>query len=217
MRYQAVPVEVAAGLEELQRRIETQSPPDSVLDRTLNLATWNICGFGDGKRTDRSIYYIAEILSTFDLVSVQELKADLCDPHRVLGLLGAPWDAVYSDAILDAGNNRERICFLFDKRAVSFNGLASVVVEDRTKRGDQWVPDFNWWRPPYMASFSAGNFDFVILAAHIQWNQKSHGSARTAEITSCSSTRCCRGGERARERLPGCKPGGVPSLLAPRL
>jgi len=32
-----------------------------------------------------------------------------------------------------------------------------------------YEPQFNWWRKPYMASFRAGNFDFVALSVHIQW------------------------------------------------
>ncbi len=27
----------------------------------------------------------------------------------------------------------------------------------------------DWWRPPYLASFRAGSFDFVLLAAHVRW------------------------------------------------
>jgi endonuclease/exonuclease/phosphatase family metal-dependent hydrolase len=41
------------------------------------------------------------------------------------------------------------------------------------------VPIFNWWRKPYLASFKAGRFDFVMLAVHLQWGTT---AGRTAEL-----------------------------------
>jgi hypothetical protein len=58
---------------------------------------------------------------------------------------------------------------------LTFNGMASAVFADRTKKKTEWVPDFNWWRPPYMASFRAGNFDFVLLTTHIRWGESEQG------------------------------------------
>lgn len=84
--------------------------------------------------------------------------------------------------ILDAGGNRERIGFLYDKRAVAFTGLAAAANPPRKKSGREYVPEFSWWRLPYMASFSAGNFDFVVVTAHIRWGDSA--SARTGEIQS---------------------------------
>jgi endonuclease/exonuclease/phosphatase family metal-dependent hydrolase len=31
------------------------------------------------------------------------------------------------------------------------------------------VSTTGWWRNPYMASFRAGSFDFVVVSAHIRW------------------------------------------------
>lgn len=49
-------------------------------------------------------------------------------------ILGPYWRAVYSDLIPDAGGNRERIGFLYDKRAVAFTGLAATANPPRDRK-----------------------------------------------------------------------------------
>lgn len=167
--------EIAKGLTELRQRIEAAKIPSSKLDETFNLATWNIREFGKSARSKAAIHYIAEILGQFDLISVVEVRDNLRDLARVLEVLGPYWRAVYSDALLDAGGNRERVAFIYDKRQISFNGMASAAFAKRTKKGTEWIPNFNWWRPPYVASFKSGNFDFVLLATHIRWGDSEEG------------------------------------------
>jgi len=162
--------EIAAGLKVLRKRIEEAQVPSSRLDETLNIATWNIREFGRKRRSQAAIHYIAEVLRQFDVISLVELRDDLTDLGRVIDILGPYWRAVYSDALRDAGGNRERTAFLYDKRAAVFTGFAATVSAPRRKADNgEYVPIFNWWRQPYMASFCAGNFDFMLLAAHIQW------------------------------------------------
>lgn len=173
---------IAEGLQELRTRIDAAKIPPSNLDETLNIATWNIREFGKRRRSEAAIHYLAEILNQFDLISIVELRDNLADLGRVLPILGPYWRAVYSDTIPDAGNNRERIGFIYDKRAVTFTGLAATANPPRKKSGKEYVPEFTWWRAPYMASFSAGNFDFVMVTAHIRWGDSK--AARIAEIRS---------------------------------
>jgi endonuclease/exonuclease/phosphatase family metal-dependent hydrolase len=174
--------QTAKGLVELRKRIDAAKIPSSKLDETLTIATWNIREFGKKARSESAIHYIAEIIGQFDLVSVVELRDDLTDLRRVLDILGPYWRAVYSDMIPDAGGNRERIGFVYDKRAVAFTGLAASANSPRKKSGSEYVPEFNWWRDPYMASFSSGNFDFVIVTAHVRWGDSK--DARVKEIRS---------------------------------
>ena len=47
---------------------------------------------------------------------------DLTDFCRCLPFLGPSLDVVYSDWIDDTGRNKERTAFLYDRRAVTFNG-----------------------------------------------------------------------------------------------
>lgn len=164
-----VSLEIAEGLKTLQGRIERAKIPPSKLDETLNIATWNIREFGKKKRTKAAIHYIAEIIGQFDLVAIVELRDNLADLQAILPILGPYWKVVYSDAILDAGGNRERICYIYDKRAVTFNGLASEASPPRTKRGSEYLSDVSWWRAPYVASFKSGNFDFIAFTTHVRW------------------------------------------------
>ena len=174
MHHGKVSKEIAEGLKELKARIDSQENPipSSKLDETLNIATWNIREFGKKERTEAAIHYIAEILGQFDLVGVVELRDNLSDLKKVLEILGPYWNVVYSDMIPDAGGNRERIAYVYDKRAVVFQGLAAEASLPRTKEGGEYIPKFTWWRAPYFASFRAGNFDFVVLTAHIRWGKK---------------------------------------------
>ena len=173
--------EIASGLVELRTRIAKANIPSSKLDETLNIATWNIREFGKSPRTEAAIHYIAELLGQFDLISLVELRDDLTDLGRVLPILGAYWRVVYSDAIPDPGGNRERIAFLYDKRVVTFSGFAAEANPPRTKKGDEYISDISWWRSPYIASFRAGSFDFLVLAAHIRWGDSE--TARQRELT----------------------------------
>lgn len=171
----SVSPEIAAGLKVLKERIEAANIPSSCLDQSFNLATWNIREFGKTARGEAAIHYIAEVLGQFDLIGVVEVRDDLRDLARVLQILGPYWRAIYSDALLDAGGNRERIAFIYDKRQIAFNGLASAAFAPRAKQGTEWQPTLDWWRPPYVASFKSGSFDFAVLSTHIRWGTSEAG------------------------------------------
>ena len=47
---------------------------------------------------------------------------------------------MFSDTILDAGGNRERVAYVFDDRAVTHTGLASEAKEPREKKGFEYLP-----------------------------------------------------------------------------
>jgi hypothetical protein len=171
MNHGNVSPEIAQGLLALKTRIEAAKIPSSKIDESINIATWNIREFGKKRRKEASIHYIAEILGQFDLIGVVEFRDNLADLGRVLEILGPYWRAVYSDMIPDAGGNRERVAYLFDKRAVVFNGLAAEANEPREKEGFEYLPKGSFWRAPYMASFKSGSFDFVALTTHIRWGE----------------------------------------------
>jgi len=180
MHHGDVTPQIAQGLLALQARIQAAKIPSSKLDETINVAVWNIREFGNKKRTDAAIHYIAEILGQFDLIAIVELRDDLTDLGRVLPILGEYWDVVYSDWIADAGGNNERIAYLFDSRAAVFNGLAAEVDPPRAKQATEFLASQSFWRAPYMCSFRAGNFDFVAITTHTRWGDCIPG--RKAEL-----------------------------------
>ena len=73
----------AEGLLRLKTELDKAIPPKTV-DPTLLLATWNLREFGgtkSGGREKEPLFYIAEIMSRFDMVAVQEVRDNLdrCD------------------------------------------------------------------------------------------------------------------------------------------
>ena len=172
------------GIQMMRRRIEDARIPRSSLDESLNLCTWNIRHWGQKRRLRFSLYCIAEVFDRFDLIAVTELRRNVSELRYVLDLLGPYWKAVFSDYTTDRGGNRERIAFVFDSRSVRFTGLAAETDGPRKKNKvtGQYVPQFNWWRNPYLASFRAGRFDFVLLAVHLQWGTKRGRKAELAEL-----------------------------------
>jgi endonuclease/exonuclease/phosphatase family metal-dependent hydrolase len=175
-----VSLEIAEGLKLLRKRVEAAKIPPSKLDETLNIATWNVREFGKKARSTAAIHYIAEIIGQFDLVGLVEVRDNLSDLKKVLEILGPYWDAVYSDAIPDAGGNRERVCYVFDSRVVRFNGMACEASPPRKKKGSEYISEQSWWRAPYVASFKAGNYDFLAFTTHVRWGDSEE--AREKEI-----------------------------------
>lgn len=159
----------AAGLIELKKRIAAAKVAPSKLDESVNIATWNIREFGKKPRLKKSLHYIAEILGQFDLAGVVEVRENISDLAEVMRILGPYWRVVYSDFIEDAGGNRERVAYVYDSRALEFTGLAGNANEERKKKETEYIPERSWWRKPFMASFRAGSFDFIVLTTHIRW------------------------------------------------
>ncbi|MCL6271085.1 endonuclease/exonuclease/phosphatase family protein [Sansalvadorimonas sp. 2012CJ34-2] len=172
MHHGSLSLPTARKLQYLRQRIKEAGIPPSKLDENLIIGTWNIREFGKSPRRDDAIHLIAEIMGQFDVLAITELRDNLEDLERVRKLLGPYYKVVFSDYRNDAAGFQERIAYLYDKRAVEFTGLAAEADPMRVKGIDgeyqQVSPD--WWRSPYMASFRAGNFDFVMLTAHIRWS-----------------------------------------------
>ena len=181
MIHKGIDAETAKGLKVLRQRIEASKVPSSKLDESILVASWNIREFGRKKRTPKAIHYIAEVLSYFDLVSIQELRADLGDLGKVLDLLPDYWRVVFSDVTEGSRGNEERIAYLFDKRAVVFSGLAAEAVappmEVKKNGKKETIPAAQFWRTPYIASFRAGTFDFVLISVHVLWGTVSDDRA----------------------------------------
>ena len=172
MRHGDLDKETVLGLRELRRRLETDSNlvPPSVLNETMNLATWNVREFGRRPRLNKSLHYIAEIIGRFDLVALTEVRRDLTELLRVMEILPPFWDFLVSDYGGDRAANKERVAYVFDRRVVQFTGLAAEADPPRKRNAEgRYEPRFTWWRAPYIASFRSGNFDFVIVTVHLRW------------------------------------------------
>ncbi len=170
-----------------------RSIPDKNTTNTLLLATWNIKDFDGGdadKRTDESYWYIAEIISHFDLVAIQEVGANLGGLEKLKNRLGGTWRYVVSDVTEGKGGNYERLAFLFDRRKIRFSGVAGEIVippvED--SHGNKIAPADQLARTPTIVGFEAGWFRFMLSTVHIIWGKgDEEHPARVAEIQTIAS------------------------------
>jgi endonuclease/exonuclease/phosphatase family metal-dependent hydrolase len=176
------PAETLAELETLKAGLDAELP-NKVLDRNLLVATWNIRAFGDmadswkrgerdsPKRNRSDALAIAEILSRFDVVAVQEARANLKALRNVIKALGPDWGLILTDVNPPPAGNGERLAFLFDTRRVRPSGLAAelVVPEDELEKGEiaEGALREQFVRTPYAVSFKSGDQTFILVTLHV--------------------------------------------------
>lgn len=179
MDYRNYPPETAADVVRVRRRIEAAHVPPKHLDQNLLIATWNIRAFGriynsydenpnSPKRNLRAIAIIAEIISCFDVIAIQEIKRDLSALKALLDVLGPDWGFIISDVTEGDIGNFERHGFIYDRRRIEPSGLAGELVlppsPDDTN-SEQFA------RTPYAVSFRAGREEFILITLHILWGK----------------------------------------------
>ena len=182
------------GLERLREQLEAIPAKDS--EENLLLATWNIRdlgkpdgGWGYGERLPESYFYIAEILSRFDFVAVQEVN-ELWAWEKVMQILGPHWGYVASDVTPEElGGNDERLVYLYDTRKVSFRNVVGEIVlppsmliskhvfakpgdKPKLKKNQLLTSGRQFARTPYFASFQAGWRKFDICTVHIYYGSE---------------------------------------------
>ena len=178
------------NLEKLRAQLDRDIPAKDT-EKTLLMATWNIRDFakknrrGFGKRLPETWFYIAEIISRFDFVAVQEIN-DLGEWQQVMRILGHDWDYLATDVTDSAlGGNGERLTYVFDKRKVTFQNIAgeivlpnkmliskSLVVPEGEKSKKLFTGK-QFRRSPFMARFQAEWFKFSICTVHIYYGSES--------------------------------------------
>jgi endonuclease/exonuclease/phosphatase family metal-dependent hydrolase len=146
---------------------------------SFHLATWNIRDFGGARlnpspRTPECLLYIAEIISAFDLVAVQEVNENMADFRAVMKLLGPHWEYL----VTDQSGNDERLAFVYDTRKILFRHVAGEVVLPEKK--GKTISQFN--RTPFVVAFQAGWFKFNICTVHIYYGSASNTAKRKREI-----------------------------------
>src|SRR5690606_14919601 len=191
--YDIPPLEVQQNLQLLREDLDLKLPVKA-LDRNLLIASWNIRSFGDltrkwesgpddsPKRDLHSILCIAQILKRFDLIAIQEVKANIRALRDTLKVLGDHWSMILTDVAKGDSGNGERMAYLFDRRRVKMSGLACelVVPNEWTGRAEQEALDKQFVRTPYAVSFQAGDQTFILVTLHILYGNSS--SSRIGEL-----------------------------------
>ena len=192
-RIQDYPLSALVDVVELRERIDESKIPQKIVDDNLLIGSWNVRNFGairnswrdtqnGPKRNLRALVYIAEIIKRFDVIAIQEVKANTTGIRFLLEqFLGPSWGLIVSDVSAGAKGNNERLAFIYDKRRVTPSGLAGEIVLP-SEAGDDPAQQFD--RTPYIVGFQAGEERFSLLTAHIRYGDSP--TDRIGEIESLS-------------------------------
>ena len=188
----------ATNLISLRKQLDASVPRKDSEDNLL-LATWNIRDLGKrnrrgwGKRLPETWFYIAEVISRFDFVAVQEVN-ELEEWQKIMGILGPDWDFIATDETDSAlGGNGERMTFVYDRRKVHFQSIAgeivlppSMLISASTLEvdGKKVRAGKQFRRTPFIASFQSGWLKFDICTVHLYYGAETGAKLeeRTEEI-----------------------------------
>lgn len=139
-------------------------------NKTLRVATWNIANLGEQDRLDPHLKIIAEIISWFDLIAVQEVKENYEHFKKIVGFAGSKYKFIFSD---EAGNN-ERLAFIYDSNKVKVLEEVAEYAIPPSEYSDIALDGVNatfggFDRSPYLVSFAAGNFQFTLMTVHLYY------------------------------------------------
>jgi endonuclease/exonuclease/phosphatase family metal-dependent hydrolase len=166
-----------------------RSIPKKSKNRLL-LATWNIANLGLQDRRNKDYRLIAEMISWFDIIAIQEVKDDLSGLRAIQNNLPKSYMTLFTDI---AGND-ERLTFLFDNRKVfplEKVGEISVPVKDQ-----KWVRIENisrkfkgFDRNPFLAAFVADSFEFLLVNVHLYFGDDSRPKVERRALEAYATAR----------------------------
>ncbi len=136
-------------------------------DDKLLIATWNIANLGLQKRWNEHYKIIAEVLSWFDVIAIQEVNDNLEGLYNIELELPNHYELVFSDK----GGNNERSVFVFDNRKLDrLQLVAEVAVPPKDYRHiklkDVTSGFKGFDRTPYLCSFQWNNHKLIFITAH---------------------------------------------------
>jgi endonuclease/exonuclease/phosphatase family metal-dependent hydrolase len=178
------PPEIAAELAELRAQLD-QDIPRKILDHNILIATWNLRAFGEltenwkaepgdtPKRDLHALRCIAEIVSRFDVIAVQEVRGTLKCLRHMLKWMGGNWGLILTDETKGKSGNYERMAFLFDRRKVNISGLACelVVPQEQLDSIKPGALRRQFARTPYAVSFLSAGKTFILVTLHILYGK----------------------------------------------
>lgn len=170
LRYEYRPSSQVGALREHK---DARAVPEKAADRLL-VATWNVANLGVQERREKDYLLIAEIVSWFDLVAMQEVNNDLSGLLAIHQHLPTSYRLLFSDA----AGNEERMAFLYDsERIILLEEVGEVGIPPsdisfiRLPGIEQRFDGFD--RNPFLAGFRSGSFTFVLVNAHLYFGSDS--------------------------------------------
>ena len=117
-----------AGLKALRVALAKHFKDSGDRARTLRIGTWNLREFGGSKHGGRKeyepLFYMAEIISNFDIAAIQEVRGNLREFAELLRILGPDWQYLATDVTDGDAGNGERMVFLYNRRRAQFRNIA---------------------------------------------------------------------------------------------
>ena len=143
----------------------------------LLVATWNIANLGAQHRRDQDLSIIAEVVSWFDIIAVQECRENFGDLFDIQKKLPKSYRIIMSDA---SGNN-ERMAFLYDSRKLAALEEIGEIAFPPSYLKSIKLPgidaQFNGFdRTPYLAAFSVGGTSVMFVNVHLYFGDESAAS-----------------------------------------
>jgi endonuclease/exonuclease/phosphatase family metal-dependent hydrolase len=124
-------------------------------NQTITIATWNIRDLSTNSRSDFELLQISYILQNYDFIAIQEVNDEEAI-HRLvywLKVLDNSYGSLFSPPS-GTGSEKEHYTFLYRKKFIKWLGSSKLAEGD-------------FARPPFLASFKAGNFDFTVISIHV--------------------------------------------------
>lgn len=184
--------------DDLRRLRKSLKTIPELRDGNLLIATWNIRGFGDltekwstnnGESPARNLHAIvciAEILSRFDVIAIQEVKGNIKSLRHTMKLLGPNWGFLMTDVTRGDAGNKERMAFVFNRDRVKPSGLACELVVPRivSKKLVDGANAFQrqFVRTPYAVSFIRESKTFILTTLHVFYGKKTQPEKRINEL-----------------------------------
>jgi exonuclease III len=171
----------AVGHLKALRRFLDAKLPTRTAQGTLVLGTWNIRNFDNnrfrnGPRLEETYLYIAEVISRFDAIAVQEINRDLRPLDRLMSILGDEYRFILTDVTEGSSGNEERLGFIFHRDKVSFQGIAGEIVLPERLLISDVTKKLQFARTPFACAFQSGWLRFMFATVHIYYGNASKTS-----------------------------------------
>lgn len=127
--------------------------PPAGADEPFTLATWNVRFLSNGSRDDAELTLIAQIISRYEFVALQEAR-DTAVLDRLLAMLP---DYTYLASPPVGRGVSERYAFFYRPARVSVVAPAALCPD----------PDDRFIREPFVGHFRVDQFDFTVITIHV--------------------------------------------------
>ena len=149
--------------------LSTTAPPPRGGD-TIRIATWNIQVFGEAKLADpAAMQTIVAVLKNFDLIAIQEVRAQSQDIlPQLIALLNADGQYQYDYCLgprLGRTNSKEQYAFVFDMASIEVDRPQLYTINDQDDLLHR-EPLVGWFRARLAPEKQAQAFTFSLVNIH---------------------------------------------------